>query len=360
MALRKLHGSPFMSNAAINRKMAQRAFEGGMSAADIAKEWPMVWKLDAAGKLGQKYDSEYGDGRMETKYTITAKSVADALKKYKGRMQNPRAVPVKRFKQVKVGETFEFDRTGVPLSSGMARGPWVKTGPKKYQHADGGGHTHTVGTVNAVVSRGKANPTKPPITRQWKPVLIRTNAAGQVQIAPQATVRVKAKAVQARNPKPVMKLWDVFWSPTGQKIASAVRASTSKLAKTKAPAQYRKYKGEMYVVEVGKANPKTGRRNPGDSGPLTPLDSILSAAGYSSRPGTATRDSSGEILRTEYRNGPGKSITVLSDRRGMGKPSYSWISNGPILPAHSGVRTKQTVATLKRTLKAHLKKMDKR
>jgi hypothetical protein len=291
MALRKLYGSPFMSNAAINRKMTQRAFEGGMSAADIAKEWPMVWKLDAAGKLGQKYDSEYGDGRMETKYTITAKSVADALKKYKGRMQNP---------------------------------------------------------------------AKPPITRQWKPVLIRTNSAGQVQIAPQATVRVKAKAVQARNPKAVMKLWDVFWSPTGQKIASAVRASTGKLAKTKAPAQYRKYKGEMYVVEVGKANPKTGRRNPGDSGPLTPLDPILSAAGYSSRAGTTTRDASGEILRTEYRNGSGKSITVLSDRRGMGRPSYSWISNGPILPAHSGVRTKQTVAALKRTLKAHLKKMDKR
>jgi hypothetical protein len=44
-----------------------------------------------------------------------------------------------------------------------------------------------------------AAPAKPPITRQWKPVLIRTNAAGQVQIAPQATVRVKAKAVQGRR-----------------------------------------------------------------------------------------------------------------------------------------------------------------
>jgi len=148
----------------------------------------------------------------------------------------------------------------------------------------------------------QTNPAKPPITRQWKPMLVRTNAQGQVQVTPQAVVKVKAKAVQAKNSK-------------------------------------------------------NGRRNPGDSGALNPLDSILSAAGYSSRAGTTTRDASGEIWRTEYRNGPGKSITVLSDRRGSGKPSYAWISNGPVLPAHSGVRTKQTLATLKRTLKAHLKKM---
>lgn len=49
-----------------------------------------------------------------------------------------------------------------------------------------------------------------------------------------------------------MKIYDVYWSPTGQKIASGVRASTAKLAKSKAPVMYRKYKGEMYVVEVSK------------------------------------------------------------------------------------------------------------
>jgi hypothetical protein len=284
----------------------------------------------------------------------------------------------------------------------------------------------------------QANPAKPPITRQWKPVLIRTNSAGQVQITPQATVRVKAKAVQTaaggkmRNPSAADELVKIGKNGSGaenaytqqlvnmgyarrhagrvyltdkgkqeykqqagrvnpksaskpnlatlQKVASRydvrVQKSRSKDYSYSAhgflgdiqeflrqiPVEFKQQgaDGVYFTVKAGKANPKTWRRNPGDSGPLTPLDSILSAAGYSSRSGTTTRDASGEILRTEYRNGPGKSITVLSDRRGMGKPSYSWISNGPILPAHSGVRTKQTVATLKRTLKAHLKKMDKR
>jgi hypothetical protein len=52
----------------------------------------------------------------------------------------------------------------------------------------------------------------------------------------------------------IMKTYDVFWSPTGQKIAT-VTASTVKAAKSKAPKQYRKYKGEMYVNEVAKSNP---------------------------------------------------------------------------------------------------------
>lgn len=49
--------------------------------------------------------------------------------------------------------------------------------------------------------------------------------------------------------KRAMYTWNVFWSPTGQKIAT-VQASTAKAAKSKAPAQYRKYKGEMYVEKV--------------------------------------------------------------------------------------------------------------
>ncbi len=48
-----------------------------------------------------------------------------------------------------------------------------------------------------------------------------------------------------------MKTYEIYWSPTGQKIAT-VQATTAKAAKRKAPQPYRKYLGEIYVVEVGK------------------------------------------------------------------------------------------------------------
>jgi hypothetical protein len=47
----------------------------------------------------------------------------------------------------------------------------------------------------------------------------------------------------------MMKTYRVVWSPTGQTIAT-VEAKTAKAAKRKAPAPYRKYKGEIYVEEV--------------------------------------------------------------------------------------------------------------
>lgn len=58
---------------------------------------------------------------------------------------------------------------------------------------------------NVPVARTHAVPNPNPaaagiITRQWKPVLIRTNAAGQVQITPQATVRAVGGKRKA-NPK---------------------------------------------------------------------------------------------------------------------------------------------------------------
>lgn len=43
-----------------------------------------------------------------------------------------------------------------------------------------------------------------------------------------------------------IRIYDLYWSPTGEKIGT-VEASTAKLAKRKAPARYRKYKGEIYV-----------------------------------------------------------------------------------------------------------------
>lgn len=59
--------------------------------------------------------------------------------------------------------------------------------------------------------------------------------------------------------KRVMKVWEVYWSPTGQKIAT-VKASTARAARRKAPSPYRKYLGEIYVKEIGAANPR--RANP--------------------------------------------------------------------------------------------------
>lgn len=46
-----------------------------------------------------------------------------------------------------------------------------------------------------------------------------------------------------------MKTFKLFWSPTGQCIAT-VRAKTVRAAIRKAPAPYRKYLGEIYAEEV--------------------------------------------------------------------------------------------------------------
>lgn len=77
-------GSPLMTNAACNRAAAERAFKAGMTVQQIAAEWPEVWKLDAEGKLGQKYDYELADGsgRYETNRRITEDSVTAAIAKY--------------------------------------------------------------------------------------------------------------------------------------------------------------------------------------------------------------------------------------------------------------------------------------
>jgi hypothetical protein len=58
--------------------------------------------------------------------------------------------------------------------------------------------------------------------------------------------------------KRVMKVYELYWSPEGRKIAT-VEASTAKAAKRKAPQPYRKYLGEIYTKEIGTAasNPRT-------------------------------------------------------------------------------------------------------
>ena len=83
--LRKVHaGSPLMTNAALNRRAAERAYAAGLTIAQIAAEWPEVWRVDADGKLGQKYDYELADGsgRKETNRRITDESVTAAIAKY--------------------------------------------------------------------------------------------------------------------------------------------------------------------------------------------------------------------------------------------------------------------------------------
>lgn len=85
--MRKLHYSPLVTNASLNRQSAMRCAGAGMKAADIAAEFPKVFKLSEDGKLGQIYDAEIADGsgRLETRYTITAAAVESAIKRFKGK-----------------------------------------------------------------------------------------------------------------------------------------------------------------------------------------------------------------------------------------------------------------------------------
>jgi len=84
--LRRVGGSgPDILNAKLNRDRATEMFEAGMSAEDIAAEFPKVFFAEE-GKLGQKYDLIYtGSGRMETRYTILPGAVAKAIARFKRR-----------------------------------------------------------------------------------------------------------------------------------------------------------------------------------------------------------------------------------------------------------------------------------
>ena len=74
-------GSPIFTNAHLNRTIAERAHKAGMSAQEIANEWPEVWRIDKDGRIGQKYEYELGDGsgRYETNRLITEESLKAAL-----------------------------------------------------------------------------------------------------------------------------------------------------------------------------------------------------------------------------------------------------------------------------------------
>lgn len=55
------------------------------------------------------------------------------------------------FSDLGIGTRFEFDHTGLPLSSGIATGPWVKVSTRQYTKV-GEPARYTVGTVRVPVT----------------------------------------------------------------------------------------------------------------------------------------------------------------------------------------------------------------
>ena len=74
-------------NATHNRSAAMQCFKAGIKAEAIAAHWPRVWRLadnGAGGQgLAQIYDTEYSDGRMETRVSMLG--VAEFIKANKPR-----------------------------------------------------------------------------------------------------------------------------------------------------------------------------------------------------------------------------------------------------------------------------------
>ena len=78
--LQRLYGNPIVTNASVNRSLAIRCFEAGATPEQIAAEWPEVW-FCRDGKLGQRYDSIFPDGRKETRYMIREDTVEPFLER---------------------------------------------------------------------------------------------------------------------------------------------------------------------------------------------------------------------------------------------------------------------------------------
>jgi hypothetical protein len=77
--------NPLKTNAAHNREQAIRLFNAGFSAAEIAEEYPLVWKRDNDGKIGQRYKWILSDGRKEIDVLITLESVTKLIKERKSK-----------------------------------------------------------------------------------------------------------------------------------------------------------------------------------------------------------------------------------------------------------------------------------
>lgn len=61
--------------------------------------------------------------------------------------------PALRFRDLRDRDIFEFDHTGLPLSSGIARGPWIKMGPRTYMKSNAVSELYRVGSINVKVIR---------------------------------------------------------------------------------------------------------------------------------------------------------------------------------------------------------------
>ncbi len=72
---------PIKTNAAHNREQAIRLLAAGFTTADIARAFPAVFKVSAAGLLGQRYSETLADGRKETPISISSQAVSDMLRK---------------------------------------------------------------------------------------------------------------------------------------------------------------------------------------------------------------------------------------------------------------------------------------
>ena len=56
-----------------------------------------------------------------------------------------------KFKELQIGDSFEFDNSRF-RTSGMERGPWTKTSPRKYEKPN---MKCTVGSINTKVIKGE-------------------------------------------------------------------------------------------------------------------------------------------------------------------------------------------------------------
>lgn len=84
------------------------------------------------------------------------------------------------FKSLPVGSTFIFRGEVAYPYSGFARGPWIKTGPRNYTHAETGGK-YRVGSINAEVVFKNPTAGVEAIPTQWTKATI-TARGKQIQI----------------------------------------------------------------------------------------------------------------------------------------------------------------------------------
>ena len=58
-----------------------------------------------------------------------------------------------KFKELSIGDVFDFDYSDLSLCHGLKRGNWIKMSVRKYQHEDDG-MICRVGTINVKVILG--------------------------------------------------------------------------------------------------------------------------------------------------------------------------------------------------------------